>query len=142
MNLQAAGDTQSIFSSYETIKTADPTELVTIVVGEYMKQIPSSIDSPDDLNMIGNLLSELTNHRTYLTGIHAMLQIETKILKRDKDRKTEAEDMMMRRDIIKTAIDSLSSQYDACSRMLTARKMQMDELRMLGDGPRYGRRDG
>ena len=33
-------------------------------------------------------------------------------------------------------MESVKNQYDACSRMLTARKMQIDELRMMGDGPK------
>lgn len=128
----------NIIADYEKIKDADPSALSQTLVLEYMRQVPTSIDSPEDLSNIANLLGELTNLRTYLTGIHTRLRTEARISKRNKENKVYAEDMAIRRDIVEAAIDSVKAQYDACSRMLTAYKMQIDELRMLGDGPRYG----
>lgn len=129
----------SIIAGYDRIKAADISELSVALVMEYMRQVPTSIDSPEDLNNIAVLLGELTNLRTYLTGIHTRLRAEARMIKRDKTRKEEAEDMAIRRDIVEAAIDSVKAQYDACSRMLTAHKMQTDELRMLGQEMRYGK---
>lgn len=122
----------NIISSYEEIKQSDPAALSQTLIMEYMRQVPTKIDSPEDLNNIATLLGELTNIRTYLTGIHTRLRVDARIAKRDKDNKTAAEDLAIRRDVVEAAIDSVKSQYDACSRMLTAHKMQMDELRSLG----------
>lgn len=127
----------SIISSYEQIQQSDPSALSQTLIMEYMRQVPTTIDTPDDLGKIANLLGELTNIRTYLTGIHTRLQSDARIAKRNKENKQYAEDMAIRRDIVAAAIESVKNQYDACSRMLTAHKMQVDELRMLGDGVRY-----
>lgn len=127
----------SIITDYEKIRVSDPDKLSETLIVAYMQQVPTRIESPDDLNQIGNLLGELTNIRTYLTGIHTRLQAEARIMKRDKEHKKEAEDMAIRRDIVAAAMENVKDQYEACSRMLTAHKMQVDELRMLGDGPRY-----
>lgn len=126
-----------IVFGYETIKKTDPQNLSEILIKEYLHQVPTNIDTPDDLDKIGNLLGELTNARTYLTGIHTMLQAEARIAKRNKSNKLAAEDLAIKRDIVAAAMESVKNQYDACSRMLSAHKMQVDELRMLGDGPRY-----
>jgi len=123
---------KNILISYSQIREMDPMELTKTMVLEYMRQVPTKINSPDDLDKMGNLLGELTNAKTYLTGIYTQLQAEARITKRDK----EAEDMAIRRDAVGAVMDSVKSQYDACSRMLTAYKMQVDELRMLGEGSR------
>lgn len=121
----------SILSSYKTIRSMDPSQLTERMVLEYMRQVPTRIESPEDLQSIGQLLGELANARTYLTGIYSQLQTEARIAKRDKEHKLEAEDMAIRRDAVGAVMDSVKAQYDACSRMLTAHKMQIDELRML-----------
>ena len=123
---------KNILISYSQIREMDPMELTKTMVLEYMRQVPTKINSPDDLDKMGNLLGELTNAKTYLTGIYTQLQAEARITKREK----EAEDMAIRRDAVGAVMDSVKSQYDACSRMLTAYKMQVDELRMLGEGSR------
>lgn len=128
---------ESILSGYEKIKESDPSELSEFLILEYMRQVPTEISSPEDLDRIGNLLGELMNIRTYLTGIHTRLQADARIAKRDKEHKKEAEDIAIRRDIVAAAVENVKGQYDACSRMLTAHKMQIEEMRMLGDGPRY-----
>lgn len=123
----------NIISSYEKIRQADPSALSQTLIMEYMRQVPTKIDTPDDLGKIANLLGELTNIRTYLTGIHTRLKADARIAKRDKDHKEEAEDMAIRRDIVEAAMENVKGQYDACSRMLTAHKMQIDEMRALGN---------
>lgn len=127
---------KNIILNYEQIRKMDPMELTKSMVLEYMRQVPTKIDSPDDLNKIGNLLGELANAKAYLAGIYSQLQAEARIIKRNKERKSEAEDMAIRRDAVGTVMESVKNQYDACSRMLTARKMQIDEMRMMGDGPK------
>lgn len=99
---------------------------------EYMRQVPTKIENPDDIKQIGNLLGELANTRTYLTGIYTRLRADARIAKRDKEHKQDAEDLAIRRDIVEAAVESVKDQYDACSRMLTAYKMRADELRALG----------
>lgn len=127
---------KNILMNYAQIRSMDPMELTQAMVLEYLNQVPTKIESPDDLNKIGNLLGELTNAKTFLTGVYSQLQAEARIAKRDKEHKQEAEDMAIRRDAVGTVMDSVKNQYDACSRMLTAHKMQVDELRMLGDSQR------
>lgn len=127
---------KNILVNYAQIRTMDPMELTKAMVLEYMHQVPTRINSPDDLDKIGNLLGELTNAKTFLTGVYSQLQAEARIIKRDREHKQEAEDMAIRRDAVGAVIDSVKNQYDACSRMLTAHKMQVDELRMLGDHQR------
>ena len=127
---------KNIILNYEQIRIMDPMELTQNMVLEYMRQVPTRIDSPDDLNNIGNLLGELANAKAYLAGIYSQLQAEARVMKKDKEHKIEAEDMAIRRDAVGTVMESVKNQYDACSRMLTARKMQIDELRMMGDGPK------
>lgn len=121
----------SILSDYKAIREMAPARLTERMILEYMRQVPTRIESPDDLQNIGCLLGELANARTYLSGIYSQLQAEARIAKRDKGHKLEAEDMAIRRDAVGTVMDSVKAQYDACSRMLTAHKMQIDELRML-----------
>ena len=122
---------QNVLAMYQKIRVMDPMKLTEALILEYMRQVPTRIESPEDLNSIGILLGELANARTYLSGIYSQLQAEARIAKRDKEHKREAEDMAIRRDAVETVMDSVKAQYDACSRMLTAHKMQIDELRML-----------
>lgn len=122
---------QNVLSMYQKIRVMDPIKLTEALILEYMRQVPTRIESPNDLQSIGCLLGELANARTYLSGVYSQLQTEARIAKRDKAHKEEAEDMAMRRDAVGTVMDAVKSQYDACSRMLTAHKMQVEELRML-----------
>ena len=55
---------KNIILNYEQIRIMDPMELTQNMVLEYMRQVPTRIDSPDDLNNIGNLLGELANAKT------------------------------------------------------------------------------
>lgn len=127
----------TILQNYKTIRNADPDDLSKAIISHYMNSIPSSIRSEEDLEKMGDLLGRLVNERTYLTGLLMQLRTEARRMKKAKD--PGAEDMAMRRDIVDYALDSVKSQYDAVSRMLTVHKMQVEELRSLGEWPRTDR---
>lgn len=127
-----------VLENIYTMSEMDPEDLMKWLVQEYLSPIPSELSSPEDMQIAGNLLGTLANKRTFLSGLFCLLKMKARIEKnKGKDNRKNAEDMAIRRDIVETVLDSVKGQYDAVSRMMTAHKMEIDELKALGDGPRY-----
>lgn len=127
--MQTLNETENIY----TMAEAEPEDLSRYLIDRYSKLVPPSIESGDDLAAAGRMLSRLTNEKTFLYSLLCYLKVKARKEKgKGKDNKAAAEDMAMRRDSVEIILDSVKSQYDAMSRMITSYKMQLDEMRMMG----------
>ena len=128
---------QNIF----TMADATPDDLSQALINRYSSLIPENIDSSNDIEMMGNLLGKLANEKTFLYSCLCYLKTRARTEKnKGKENKQVAEEMAMRRDAVDIMLEAVKGQYDAVSRMLTARKMKTDELYMLGEKQTSGYR--
>lgn len=124
---------QNILQNIHTAAQASPEELSQALIERYSMLIPEQISNIDDIGNIGTLLGKLANEKTFLYSLFCYLKVVARTEKnKGKENKQVAEEMAMRRDAAEIMLDAVKGQYDAVSRMLTARKMELDEMRMSG----------
>lgn len=124
---------QDILQNIHTAAQASPEELSQALIERYSMLIPEQISNIDDIGNIGTLLGKLANEKTFLYSLFCYLKVVARTEKnKGKENRQVAEEMAMRRDAAEIMLDAVKGQYDAVSRMLTARKMELDEMRMSG----------
>lgn len=124
---------QNILQNIHTAAQASPEELSQALIERYSMLIPEQISNIDDIGNIGTLLGKLANEKTFLYSLFCYLKVIARTEKnKGKENRQVAEEMAMRRDAAEIMLDAVKGQYDAVSRMLTARKMELDEMRMSG----------
>lgn len=124
---------QNILQNIHTAAQASPEELSQALIERYSMLIPEQISNIDDIGNIGTLLGKLANEKTFLYSLFCYLKVVARTEKnKGKENRQVAEEMAMRRDAAEIMLDAVKGQYDAVSRMLTARKMELDEMRMSG----------
>jgi len=126
-------DTKGSFQNILTISKLPPDALVHELISRYSVTIPEQINNADDLKEAGKLLGRLANIKTFLYSLLSYLKVAARQEKaKGRDFRDEAERLAMDRDAVELMLDAVKGQYDAVSRMLTAHKMELDELKMLG----------
>ena len=124
---------QNILQNIHTAAQASPEELSQALIERYSMLIPEQISNIDDIGNIGTLLGKLANEKTFLYSLFCYLKVVARTENnKGKENRQVAEEMAMRRDAAEIMLDAVKGQYDAVSRMLTARKMELDEMRMSG----------
>ena len=124
---------QNILQNIHTAAQASPEELSQALIERYSMLIPEQISNIDDIGNIGTLLGKLANEKTFLYSLFCYLKVVARTEKnKGKENRQVAEEMAMRRDAAEIMLDAVKGQYDAVSRMLTARKRELDEMRMSG----------
>ena len=125
---------------------ADPMVLAKWITQQYYDEIPCNINNCEDLAIAGAKLGTLTNSYSYLTAVLMYAKVMVKELKHRAGRKPKSsetakmeeyeqnfalyEEMVTRRDILVDAVDMVKQQYNAISRMLTAKQEINKELFM------------
>lgn len=95
--------------------------------------IPTGINSDNDLKRIEYLLGKLANDYSYLITLTGYARNYTRQLKRQgADFKHDYEDMLDKRDTLESMASAVKLQYQAVSRMLTT-KIQIEEENNLYD---------
>jgi len=89
--------------------------------------VPEEAIGPEDLSHISKLIGWCTNQRAYLLSLSAFAEVETKRINRSGP-KEAYQDMVSKKNIIKTYLDLLKGIYDASSRQLTIYQNQKDEF--------------
>ena len=117
-----------------TIAQMNPEELVQYLIGAYAKEIPSAMETQEDLSNANIMLGQIANEKTFLYSLLAYLKTRARTERgKGKENKNTAEEMAMRRDAVELVLEAVKNQYDAVSRMLTVKQMKNDELKMSGD---------
>lgn len=111
----------------------EPELLAKWIECNFIKEIPITLETADDLKAAGILLGKLTNIYAYLMSLstYAKLAVKEEKRKATKDSKEELNKSMSRRDIIDDYVSIVKMQYSAVSRMITVKKQIDDEMRMV-----------
>lgn len=108
-----------------------PNELATWLEKNYLREIPVSIDTPDELKEASKLLGRLTNDYSFLKTAATFANLAVRDAKRRKAEKKEIDDFISRRDLLDNFADITKAQYNAISRMATVKKQVDDEMKMI-----------
>lgn len=121
--------------SFNSVLSKEPLELVSWLSDFFDEPIPESINSLDELDRVGQMLSSITNNMSYLLSLDMTAKIYVRRLKRAVDKnnpktKDDYEDMVDRQYVIGRALDILKQKYSAVSRMITTKQEMNRELSM------------
>lgn len=116
--------------NYQNILNSDPQELFMWIQNEYMLEIPTQIDNPDELAKAGNRLGELINIYSYLMSMTTLANLNVKEKKKNKEDKDSINKAIGIRDVLQNSSDIIKAQYTAISRMISVRKQVADEINM------------
>lgn len=108
-----------------------PNTLATWLTKNYLKEIPISLETADELKEAGKLLGELTNSYSFIKAAATFANLAVRDAKRKKLEKAVIDDCISRRELLDNFADTLKAQYNAISRMVTVKKQIDDEMRML-----------
>lgn len=119
------------YRSYREILESDPEELYNWIQERFIEEIPTSLETPDELILAGNRLGELTNIYSYLMSLVSIVNVYVKESKRKKIDKEVIDSFMEIREILQNSSDIIKMQYTAISRMITVKKQANDEINMV-----------
>ncbi len=89
--------------------------------------VPEEAIGTEDLTHLSELMGWCANQRAYLLSLSAYVEIETKRINR-KGTKEEYQNMVSKKNTIKTYLELLKTIYDASSRQLTIYQTQYDDF--------------
>lgn len=95
----------------------------------FLVEVPAQINTIDEMNIASNLLLRLASNYSYLCGLAAYAELETRRLKREGE-KTEYEDAIDRKKVVSKFCDAVHQQYQAISRAITVHTENNNELKM------------
>ena len=108
----------------------EPMELLNYLTENYIKEIPTSAETIEELKAVNKRMNELTNTRSYLMPLLCSADTELRIAKAKKTDKEVVADLTSRREVFKTIIDVIDNQISSLSRTITVRKQIFEELRI------------
>lgn len=108
-----------------------PNELATWLEKNYLRDIPVSLETPEELKEAGKMLGQLTNDYSFLKTAATFANLAVRDAKRKKLEKNIIDDYISRRDLLDNFADITKAQYNAISRMATVKKQVDDEIKMI-----------
>lgn len=139
----------------EEILSMNPTELVDWLNKEFELEVPTKLETIEELKGASKLLSKTTNTYSYLMSVSSYAKISVREKKRESDKasklakankdktledelnlaaakaKLEYENMVDRKEAIDNQADIANKQYNAISRMIAVKREINTELQML-----------
>lgn len=108
-----------------------PNELLKVLSDTFIIDIPEDFESIEVLRGVSTMMSEAVNQYSFLVQLYCFAKLKTRQAKRlGASAKTEYEDLVDRKEIIKNVLDAVLLRYKVLSRMLTAKQEINNELNM------------
>ncbi len=116
--------------SYQEVLTMDP-DFLEDWLSEYVIDIPTSIESVEDMQLASRLLSNLASSYVYLNslGVYAKNAVRRE-KKKGKENKEVYEALIDRQNAIDTTTDSVKMLYNCLSRLVTIKQEINREINM------------
>lgn len=117
--------------SYQEVLAMNPDVLNTWLVNSFIIELPSSVETVEDMQTASILLSRLANSYTYLMslGVYAKNAVRSE-KKKGKENKEVYETMIDRQNAINFACDSVKMLYNCLSRLVTIKQEINKEINM------------
>ena len=108
--------------TYQEVLSMDPDELQNWLE-EFIVQIPTSIETVEDMHLASKQLSTLASNFTYLNSLSVYAKNAVRReKKKGKENKEMADVMIDRQNAINSACDSLKLLYSCLSRLITIKQ--------------------
>jgi hypothetical protein len=117
--------------TYEDISQMSPRDLAIWLNNNYLIEIPTTLETCEDLKKAGVLLGKLTNVYSYIISMTTFAKLSVREAKRKKLDKELIDDCMDRKNVLEDFANTLKLQYTAISRMITVKKQIDDEMKMI-----------
>ena len=117
--------------NYEDVYKMDPVVLIQWLRNTCVVPMPSSIETPEDMQLASELMLKLSNSHVYLLELLSYGKIMVRRAKRELP-KEEYEDMIDRQNAVQNAFDMVKQQYAVLSRAVTIKSERNRELQMEG----------
>lgn len=101
-------------------------ELVQFLYDRLVEEVPEGAKTEEDIEKIEKALGRLANHFAFVMEMLALARHLAKVYKREGD-KERTDDMMSKRDALEDLGSVIKLQWQAVSRMLTAREQRREE---------------
>lgn len=92
--------------------------------------IPTSIDTPAELNHASVVMAELVNWYAYLSSLLGSMKYLVREAKDRKDKKL-ADDLIDKKELIYLSMETANKQRETLSRMVTIKQIANEELKSL-----------
>ena len=116
--------------NFDAIFSLEPIKLIYYLEEEFLKEIPSKLETKDDLAKAGELLLQFGNSLAYLHELEAISKVKVREARRSLT-KEEIDDMIDRKEVIHLITTSVSDLQSALSRAITVYKTSLEESRIL-----------
>lgn len=95
--------------------------------------IPVKVETVEEMKEASQLLSRAGSLYSFMTNAALIANVQKRQLKKDKEKKEEFDDALVRETIFNSYAEQLKICYNTISRMITIKQQINQELRMLGD---------
>ena len=122
MNKQKAYTTEDFLSMH-------PKDLIAVLQDLYIFDIPETIETIEEMQSVGGMLSISNNQYSYLCVLSSYAKVKVRELKR-ANIKNSYEDAIDRRDIIESITSAVKERARTLSRLITIKQEVNEELKM------------
>lgn len=108
-----------------------PDELSNVLFDTFYREIPTSFETSEDLNKIGELMAESVNQYSYLTNLLNQAENQWRFLQYDKkNHAKEFYDELDRKTVINRTLDMVKLRQKTLSRLITIKQINNQEISM------------
>lgn len=107
-----------------------PTELLEYMYYNYSIPVPASVETVEEMESAGKLLSVFTNNYSFLCYMALLADTETRNLRKTGARKFSIDDSIAKKKILEKYAELMKQSYSAVSRMITIKQQVNQELHM------------
>lgn len=93
--------------------------------------IPTSIETPDEIELASKMMAELVNWSAYLGSLLGSLKYLIRDAKNQQNTKL-ANELLDKKELVYFAYESANRQRETISRMVTCKQIANEEMRFLG----------
>ena len=118
------------YKTYQEVLSMNPDDL-QFWCDSFLVEIPTSIETIEDMQLASRLLSQLASHFTYLNSLSVYAKNAVRReKKKGKENKDVYEAMIDRQNAITSTCDSLKLLYSCLSRLVTIKQEINKEINM------------
>lgn len=114
------------------LKEWNPKELTNYLLSNFSVDIPPAIEEPEDYKRVSKLLSDISGIYSFAMSLLMYAKVQVREARRTGN-KSDVEDAIDRKNVLEDFVSIVKMQYNAVSRLISARQQATEELKMMGD---------
>lgn len=114
------------------LKEWNPKELTNYLLSNFSVDIPPAIEEPEDYKRVSKLLSDISGIYSFAMSLLMYAKVQVREARRTGN-KLDVEDAIDRKSVLEDFVSIVKMQYNAVSRLISARQQATEELKMMGD---------